>query len=772
MEDGSSFARFGSGRDVRRVEDETLVKGGGLFTDDAAAPGELHLCFLRSSKAHARIVSIDTDAARATPGVVAIITAKDLRDANVKPIATAPMFQRPDGSPAVTPARPALAHDAVRFVGEALAAVVATTRVGARSAAEAIAVTYADLPAVAGVAEATAAGAAAVWPEVADNIAAEMRHGDAAATQAAFAKAAHVVALDLVNQRLVPASMEPRSSLASADPASGRLTVRISSQMPSGVRDALADALGLSPGDIRVVVGDVGGGFGMKTGVYPEDIVVAFAAKKLGRPVKWAADRIEEFLSASHGRDLSSRAELALDRRGRVLALKIRSLANVGAYGSTAGIIIQTLIGPWVSTSVYDIKHIDITVQAILTNTTPTGPYRGAGRPEAIYIIERLMDAAARKLKLDPAEIRRRNMIRPQQMPYTNPMGQTYDSGQFEKVLDQALALGDWNGFNARWKQSKAAGRLRGRGLTTFLEWTSGNDFQERVTVAVSGTGDIEIFTATQAMGQGIVTSYAQLAVDIFQVPIEKIRIVQGDTDRGTGFGSAGSRSLFTGGSAIKVAAEETIKTAKNLASEVLETAAADIEYREGVFAVAGTDRRVDLFEVAARQPEKRIFVEMTNAVAGPSWPNGSHICEVEIDPQTGVVEILSYTSVNDVGRAVNPMIVRGQLDGGAMQGIGQALCEHAQFDGSGQVMTASFMDYTMPRADLVGKFTTELDQSTPCLTNPLGVKGVGELGTIGATPTVVNAVLDALARAGRASMVDAIQMPLTPSRIWQALRA
>jgi aerobic carbon-monoxide dehydrogenase large subunit len=451
MEDGSSFARFGSGRDVRRVEDETLVKGGGLFTDDAAAPGELHLCFLRSSKAHARIVSIDTDAARATPGVVAVITAKDLRDANVKPIATAPMFQRPDGSPAVTPARPALAHDAVRFVGEALAAVVATTRVGARSAAEAIAVTYADLPAVAGVAEATAAGAAAVWSEVADNIAAEMRHGDAAATQTAFAKAAHVVALDLVNQRLVPASMEPRSSLASPDPASGRLTVRISSQMPSGVRDALADALGLSPGDIRVVVGDVGGGFGMKTGVYPEDIVVAFAAKKLGRPVKWAADRIEEFLSASHGRDLSSHAELALDRRGRLLALKIRSLANVGAYGSTAGIIIQTLIGPWVSTSVYDIKHIDITVQAILTNTTPTGPYRGAGRPEAIYIIERLMDAAARKLKLDPAEIRRRNMIRPQQMPYTNAMGQTYDSGQFEKVLDQALALGDWNGFNARW---------------------------------------------------------------------------------------------------------------------------------------------------------------------------------------------------------------------------------------------------------------------------------------------------------------------------------
>jgi aerobic carbon-monoxide dehydrogenase large subunit len=770
MEGGSSFARFGSGREVRRVEDEALVKGAGLFTDDAAVPAELDVSFLRSSKPHARIVSVDTAAARAMPGVVAVITGKDLLDAGVKPIPLAPIFQRADGSPGATPLKHALAYDAVRFVGEAVAAVVAETRESARAAAEAIEVAYEDLPVVADLAQATAPGAPLVWPAATGNIAAEMRHGDAAATEAAFAKAVHVVALDLVNQRLVPASMEPRVLLAAPDKASGRLTVRISSQMPSGLRDALADALALQPTDIRVVIGDVGGGFGMKTGVYAEDIVVAYAARKLGRPVKWAAERIEEFLSATHGRDIVSHAELALDRRGRILALRVKSHANVGAYAGTAGIIIQVLIGPWVQTSVYDIKTIDVAIQAILTNTTPTGPYRGAGRPEAIYIIERLMDAAARKLKLDPAEIRRRNMIRPQAMPYTNPMGQTYDSGQFEKVLDQALTLGDWSGFQARWKQSKARGRLRGRGLSTFLEWTSGNDFQERVTVSVTGDGGIEIFTATQAMGQGIVTSYAQLAVDIFQVPIEKIRIVQGDTDRGTGFGSAGSRSLFTGGSAIKVAAEETINTAKSLASEALETAAADIEYREGVFAVAGTDRRIDIFDVAARQPERRIFVEMTNAVAGPSWPNGGHICEVEIDPDTGAVDIVSYTSVNDVGRVVNPMIVRGQLDGGAMQGIGQALCEHAQFDAAGQAMTASFMDYAMPRADLVGKFTTELDQSTLCKTNPLGVKGVGELGTIGATPTVVNAVLDALARAGRASAVDGIQMPLTPARIWQAL--
>jgi carbon-monoxide dehydrogenase large subunit len=510
----------------------------------------------------------------------------------------------------------------------------------------------------------------------------------------------------------------------------------------------------------------------MKTGLYPEDIVVAYAARQIGRPVKWTPTRIEEFLSSTHGRDVESHAELALDADGKVLAYRIRSLANVGAYGSTVGIIIQLMIGPWVSTSIYDIRTIDFDLRAVLTHTAPTAAYRGAGRPEAIYIIERLFDAAARQLGLDPAEIRRRNLIRPEQMPYTNAMGQVYDSGNFGSILRQALELAKWDDFPAREAASRARGMLRGRGLASFLEWTGGNVFEERVTVSVSGDGEIEVYATTMGMGQGIATSYAQLVVDVFGVELERIRIVTGDSDRGSGFGSAGSRSLFTAGSAIHHASETAVANGRDLAAEALEAAATDIEYAEGMFRIAGTDRGIGLFELAARQPDARIYVDSTSSVNGPSWPNGSHITEVEVDPDTGAVEIVSYVSVNDVGRVVNPMIVRGQLDGGAVQGIGQALGEHMLYErGSGQVITASMMDYFMPRANIIGDFVHVLDQSVPCLNNPLGVKGVGELGTIGATPAVVNAVADALARAGHADRAGTIQMPLTPAVVWAALQ-
>ncbi len=760
----SSVGRFGSGQAVLRIEDKGLLTGAGVFAGDVSMQGETRLFFLRSPHAHARIVSIDASAARRLLGVVAIVTGEDLVKAGVKPIPLAPAFQRPDGSPATTPPRRALAFETVRFVGEAVAAIVAETYAQARDAADAIEVEYAELPAVVEIDQAVAAD-----PQ---NIIAQMRHGDAAAADAAFKRAAHVVELDLVNQRLAPTPMEPRSTLAYYDAAGDRITLRMSSQMPSGVRDSLCDeVMGLPHEKVRVLVGDVGGGFGMKTGIYPEDIVLAFCARQLKRPVRWAAERLEEFLAATHGRDLRSRAALALDASGRVLAFRVNSQANVGAYGTTVGIIIQLLIGPWVSTSIYDIKTIDYTLQAVLTNTAPTGAYRGAGRPEAIYIIERLMDQAARKLGLEPTEIRRRNMIRPEQMPYTSAMGQVYDSGKFESVMNQALKLADWQGFEARAEAARKRGKLRGRGIATFLEWTGGNVLEERATVAVRGDGEIEIYSATQAMGQGIATSFAQLAVDVFGVPIDKIRIVQGDTDRGSGFGSAGSRSLFTGGSAIHIASGKAMATARELASTALEASSADIEYAGGVFQVAGTDHRVGLFDLAARQPEQRIFIDTTATAGGPTWPNGCHICEVEIDPQTGHVEVVDYASVNDVGRAVNPMIVRGQLDGGAVQGLGQAFTEHLVYErDSGQAQTASFMDYAMPRADLVQRFRTELDQSTPCLTNPLGVKGVGELGTIGATPAAVNAVADALARAGRAELADRLQMPLTAARIWQLL--
>jgi len=444
----------------------------------------------------------------------------------------------------------------------------------------------------------------------------------------------------------------------------------------------------------------------------------------------------------------------------------------VGGYGTATGVLIPLLIGPWVSTSIYDIGAIDLHLTAVMTNTAPVGAYRGAGRPEAIYIIERLMDAAAREMKLDPAELRRRNLIRPEQMPYTNPMGQVYDCGRFEQILDKGLALADWQGFAARREASRRRGRLRGRGLASFLEWTSGMAFEERVTVNVTPDGFIEIFSATQGMGQGIATSYAQLAVDVFEVPLERIRIQQGDTDRGQGFGSAGSRSLYIGGSAVRVASQRTVKRARDLAAEALEVAEADLEYSAARFTVAGTDLGIGLFDLAAKQPEARIAIDSTSGVGGPSWPNGCHVCEVEIDPATGVVEIVAYASVNDIGRVVSPQIVRGQIEGGAVQGIGQALCEQMVYSPeSGQAMSASLLDYALPRVDGFRGFKTEFDTSIPCTINVLGVKGVGELGTIGATPAVVNAVVDALDSAGLGRDAERVQMPLTSERVWRALQ-
>ncbi len=765
-----SWGRFGSGHPVRRIEDPALVTGRGRFADDFDLEGQAYLCLLRSPHAHARIVAIDATDALALPGVVAVYTGADLLRSGVADF-PGPGFQRPDGTPGATPARRALAVDTVRFVGEAVAAVVAKTRESARDACDLVLVDYEPLPAVVDPDDALAPGAPQVFSGAPGNVAAAMRHGDRAAADAAFAAAAHIVSLRLVNQRLAPSAIEPRAVLAAFDEESGRLTLRMSTQMPAGARDTLAALLGVPVETIRVVAGDVGGGFGMKTGLYPEDAVVGWAARELRRPVKWCAERSDEFLAAVHGRDVRSDAELAFDSDGRILALRVRSVANVGAYATPTAVAIQLLIGPWVLTSVYDIAAIDFEFRAVLTHTTPTGAYRGAGRPEAIYLIERLMDAAARRLGIEQTEIRRRNLIAPGQMPYRNAMGQTYDSGRFESILDQAIALSDWHAFDARLARSKAGGRLRGRGIATFLEWTGGNAFEERVTVEVSADGFIEIGSATQAMGQGIATSYAQLAVDVFQVPIERIRILQGDTDRATGFGSAGSRSLFTGGSAVRAASTRTIAEAHELAADALEAASEDIEYADGAFRIVGTDRTIGLFELAASQPGARIRVDSTSAVQGPSWPNGCHVCEVEIDPETGEVEVVDYTSVNDIGRVVNPTIVRGQLDGGAVQGIGQALCEQVVYErDSGQLLSASFLDYAIPRSALARRFRHELDQSIPCLTNPLGVKGVGELGTIGATPCTANAVVDALWRAGAGERALALQMPLTAEKVWRAL--
>ena len=746
MSSEPTYGRFGSGKSVRRLEDPTLVTGTGRYVDDVELPGQTHLVFVRSQYAHAKINSVDSSAALEMPGVIAVFSGADLVAAGVNPLPAQGMFKRPDGSAPTSPPRRAIAHEVTRFVGEPVAAVIAQTREQAKAASEAVYVDYEELPVVADLNGALAADAPLVWEPAGSNVVARNNHGDKAASDAAFAKAAHVVSMHIENQRLAPAPMEPRGVLADFDEKSGRITITMSTQMPTGVRNTLCDEILKIPKEsVRVTVGDVGGGFGMKTGIYPEDAAVAWCARELRRPVKWIAERGEEFLSAVHGRGMQSDAELALDAQGKILALRVRTQANVGAYATPTGCAIQLLIGPWVSTSIYDIPAIDFTLDAVITNNAPTGAYRGAGRPEAIYNIERLLDLAARRTGIAQQEIRRRNMISPAQMPYRNAMGQTYDSGQFESVMNQGLKLADWDGFEARAAESKARGKLRGRGIATFLEWTGGNALEERVTLTVSGDGYIEIFSATQAMGQGIVTTYAQLAVDVFGVPIEKIRVLQGDTDRGTGFGSAGSRSLFTGGSAVKAASVKAVDAARQMAADALEASAEDLEYADGKFRIAGTDREMDLFEVAGRQPDGRVYIDSTTAVQAPSWPNGCHIAEVEVDPDTGVVEVIDYASVNDVGRVVNPMIVRGQLEGGAVQGIGQALCEQIVYDPqSGQCLTASFLDYTLPRVDAAAtRFKTELDESTPCLTNPLGVKGVGELGTIGATPTVVNAVVD-----------------------------
>ena len=767
--------RFGSGHTVRRIEDPALVSGRGRYTDDLPREGLKHLVFLRSPHAHARILGVDTAEARAMPGVLAVYTGAELAAAGVKPLpGPPPAFKRPDGTQAVTAPRRGLAIDAVHYVGEAVAAVVADTRAEAVDAAEAVLVDYEELPVVTDLRAALAPDAPQVLEGTPDNVVAEGRHGDAAACEAAFARAAHVVRMEIANQRLAPSPIEPRVSMAETEPGSGRLLMSISNQMPTGIRDALAALLpGLKAEDVRVQVGDVGGGFGMKTGLYPEDLVVAWAARQLGVPVRWRAQRLEEFSTAVHGRDWLTEGELALDAGGRVLAMRQRTWANAGGCPTPTGCMIPLVLGSFVATSVYDIPVVDLHITVASTHTAPVAAYRGDGRPESVCIVERLMDEAARALAMDPAELRRRNLVPAAKMPYTTPTKQVYDTGEFEKMLDQALALADWAGYPTRAAASAARGRLRGRSITTFLEWTGGPVLTEHVKVEVTADGFIELTSATMAMGQGIATSYAQLAVDTFGVPIERIRVLQGDTDRANGFGSAGSRSLFTGGGAVHVASRKTIDHAKDLAAEALEAATTDLEYQAGEFRVVGTDLKVGLFELAARQDGGRISVGAQASAGAPSWPNAAHVCEVEIDPDTGAVAVVAYDSVNDIGRVISPQIVQGQLEGGAVQGIGQALSEQVVYDEGGQLLTASFMDYAMPRADGFLGFRTVFDTSVPCKTNVLGAKGVGELGTIGATPAVANAVVDALIAAGvPRETARALQMPFTAAKVWAALQA
>ena len=570
------------------------------------------------------------------------------------------------------------------------------------------------------------------------------------------------------NQRLVPVSMETRGSVGQFDLATGRYTLHTSCQNPAGLQKTLAEGILKVPAaDVRVLVGDVGGGFGMKTQLYAEDAVCVWAAKKLGRPVHWRATRSEEFLAGNHGRDQTDEAEIALDADGKILGLRVRCVGNIGAYACGPGAVIVVAVGPKVITGVYHVPTLDLRGVAVMTNTNIVGAYRGAGRPEAIYLIERLMDQAAAELKLDPAELRRRNLIQPDAMPYTTPMGEKFDSGNFPHMLDRMLGLADWNGYAQRRDASRAMGRLRGRAISTFLEWT-GVVHEETVRMEVTAEGRVRVFTAMQAMGQGIETSYVQIIAETLGVDPDVIDVVQGDSDVAQGIGSMGSRSLYIGGSAMMTASQQTIEKGRELAGDALEAAAGDIEYNEGRFGITGTDVGIDLFELAGRQPEKRIAITTLQKVDGPSWPNSCHVCELEVDPETGVVEIVKYTTLDDVGRVINPLIVAGQVHGGIAQAVGQALLENTVYDShSGQLVTGSLLDYAIPRADDLPDFVQHCDESTPCLINPLGAKGVGELGTVGGTPTVINALLDALRPLG----VTNIEMPATSERVWEAIR-
>ena len=766
-------ARFGSGQSVARTEDRTLLTGTGQYTDDFQPDGVQALVFLRSPYAHAKIISIDTANAEAADGVTAVFTGAGMKAAGVNPLpAIGAPWQRGDGEGAISPQRWPLAVDAVYFNGQPVCAVIADTEAQALQAIESIDVQYEALPTITSIQAALDDAAPRLVSDAPDNICAEMRHGDADAAAKLFSDAAHVVSIDLVNQRLAPSALEPRSVLSYIDD-NKRLCVQMSSQMPTAMRDSLANGvLNMDVNDIRVMVADVGGGFGMKTGIYLEDAVVAFAARETGKPVKWISTRGEELLSAVHGRDLLTHAELALDENGKILAYRNLSDADIGGMANPTGVAIQLMIGPWVATSVYDMPVIDFHFRAILTNKSPTGAYRGAGRPEAIYTIERLMDEAARVLDIEPTELRRRNMVTPAQMPYTNAMQQTYDTGNFESMLDQGLELADWNNFDQRHQQSAARGKLRGRGLAAFLEWTGGTVFEENVIIDVKADGFVEASTALLPMGQGIATCFAQIVAEELNVPFEKVIVKHGDTDRLNGFGSAGSRSIFTGGSALQVASHRLIEKTKTLAAEHFECAETDVVFEDSSFSVAGTDVSIGWFELAATQPGGQIDINSVSSVKDSSWPNACHLCEVEIDPDTGKVDVVTYDNVNDVGKVVNPMIVTGQLEGGALQGIGQALCEEVVYDSeSGQLQTGSLLDYNMPRADDTCFCQTVIDQSIPCLNNPLGLKGVGELGTIGATPAVANAVVDALLRNGVSrEKAMALQMPMTPQKVWQVL--
>ena len=766
--------RFAVGQPVPRSEDPVLLRGEGHYSDDITLPGQAYAVMVRSAHAHGVIRRLDTAAARAMPGVLAIYTAADLAAGGVGPLPPRQVMNNRDGTPMLSPVRHVLATDRVRYVGEAVAAVVAENVAAAKDAAEMVVVEIDPLPAVTEPALADAPGAPLLYDDVPGNVGLDFHYGDGEKVAAAFAAAAHVTRLELRANRIVVNAMEPRSANAEYDAERGHWTLYIGSQGVFGFRNYIAQVMGVGRDKVRVLTDRVGGSFGMKQPTYPEHFCLMHAARELGRPVKWTDERSGSFVSDTHGRDAQMTAELALDKDGNFLAVRLTGYGNLGAtYGAPGP---ATRNAQRNTLGVYKTPLIEVSTKCVFTTTTPVGAYRGAGRPEANYYMERLVDAAAREMGIDPVVLRRRNHIPPSAMPYKSPNGTTYDSGDFTNLLNKALELDDWDGFAARKESSRAHGRLRGRGISDYLELT-GPPGREMGGIRFEANGDVTIITGTMDYGQGHASPFAQVLATRLGIPFRRIRLIQGDSDELiAGGGTGGSKSMIVSGNAIVGAADKVVAAGRQIAAHVLEAAAADIEFRGGRFVIAGTDRSIGLMQLAAQlhaglklPPELPQRLDVADVYDGPpsAYPNGCHIAEVEVDPETGVVEVVKYTFVNDFGVVINPLLVDGQAHGGIVQGIGQALRERTVYDADGQLLTGSYMDYAMPRADDAPLFVHDF-HSVPATTNPLGAKGCGEAGCAGALPSVMNALIDALAEYG----IRHIDMPATPERVWQAIRA
>ena len=769
-----SLTKFGIGQPVRRSEDPKLVRGQGCYTDDLSRPGQAFAVMVRSREAHGVIRSIETSSAKAMPGVLAVYTAADL--SAYGPLKCNLPLKSRDGSPIRYTPRPALVGDKVRFVGDPVACVVAETIAQAKDAAEAVTVDIEPLKPVLNSADAVKSGAPLVFDYVPNNIALDYHYGDAAKVAEAFAKAKHITRLETSNQRMVVNAMEPRAAIGEYDAATDKWTLYSSSQGVHGMKTSLMDILNAPADKVRVVTGQVGGSFGMKASVYPEYICILHGARQLGRPVKWTDERSGSFVSDHHGRAQDMVMEVAFDENAHILAMRLTGYGNMGGYLAQFGPLLPTGNQVKNITSIYRTPLIEVATKCVFTNTNFVSAYRGAGRPEGNYYVERALDLAATELGVDRLDLRKRNMIRKGDLPFKAASDMTYDCGDFFGVLKQALEAADYAGFNKRKRESKKRGLLRGLGIGCYLEVTAGAG-KELGAIHFEDDGTVTMVTGTLDFGMGHATTYAQILTDLLGIPFERIRMVEGDSDRmAFGGGSGGSRSVMFAGTALSESAAIVIDRGKQIASHVLEASTNDIEFKAGRFVIAGTDRSIGLLELAARLrgglklpegvPTSLDTDHVGNDPVPSSFPNGCHIAEVEVDPDTGAAHVVRYSAVNDIGTIVNPLLLEGQIHGGVVQGLGQVLLEQAVYDADGQLVTGSFMDYAMPRAHDAPMINV-MSHPVPTKSNPLGVKGCGEAGTSGGLPSVANAVIDALSEYG----IRHLEMPMTPARIWQAIQ-